>query len=101
MDWVKLLDKLKLWQFTLFLSICLGTLGFTGEWVLTKDSILDGKEDTAIVGFFVLLAVSILLRYLPPPERRHNGNRDGLSYAEQIIEIEKLKQELANREKEE
>ena len=101
MDWVKLLDKLKLWQFTLFLSICLGMLGFTGEWVLTKDSILDGKEDTAIVGFFVLLAVSILLRYLPPPERRRNGNGARASYAEQIIEIEKLKQELANRKKEE
>ena len=71
MNYLALLDKLKLWQFTLLLSVFLGVLGFTGNF--GDENILAGKEDMAIYGFFGLLAVTILLRYLPPPDRRDNG----------------------------
>ena len=74
MDWVALLEKLKLWQFTLLLSVFLGALGFTGKGLLGAENVLEGKENMAIFGFFSLLSVSILLRYLPPPERR-GGDR--------------------------
>ena len=100
MDWVKLLEGLKLWQFTLFLSVVLGMLGFTGESIVNDNSILEGKENMAIMGFFVLLAVTILLRYLPPPERRRNGTLARATYNDQIIEIAALKEKISESGKE-
>ena len=66
---LSILERLKLWQMLLVFSVMLGTLGFTGA-DLFGSAIIEGKENYAIVGFFVLLGFSILLRYIPPPAAR-------------------------------
>ncbi len=54
-------------------SIAMLILGFTGQGI-TGFEIIEGKENLAIMGGMGLMAVSILLRYLPPPHRRRTEN---------------------------
>lgn len=75
MEFMTLLDKFKLWQFTLALSVILLALGFTGTVIVSDDEIIEGQETTAIILGALILLVSVGLRYIPPPERR-NGTRN-------------------------
>ena len=82
-DALAILDKLYLWQVTLFLSLILLMLGFTGEGI-TGIEITEGKEDLAIVAGLAFMAVSVLLKYVPPPERRRNGRPKVAVSAQQV-----------------
>jgi len=73
-DALKILDRLYLWQITLICSIVLMMLGFTGHSLAGFDIIV-GKEDLAIMAGIGFMAVSVLLRYAPPPDRRKNSSR--------------------------
>ncbi len=76
MDIIALLDKFKLWQFTLLMSIVLLSLGFTGQSLIPGDEIvLAGKENMAIAVGVVCLILTCILKYLPPPESRSRGER--------------------------
>ena len=66
---IAMLDKLHMWQVTMVMSVALLILGFTGEGV-TGFHIIEGKEDWAIVAGLAFMGISVLLRYLPPPNRR-------------------------------
>ena len=70
---ISILDKLYLWQVTMVSSIAMLILGFTGQGV-TGFEIIEGKENLAIMAGMGFMAVSILLRYLPPPNRRRQEN---------------------------
>lgn len=65
-----ILERLKLWQLLLVLSVLLAALGFTGTGVFGSADIIEGKENYAIIGAFLLLVFAVLLRYIPPRETR-------------------------------
>ena len=64
-----ILEKLKVWQFTMLASGILLVLGFTGEGFGYE--LMEGKSNQAIMAGMGFAAASILLRYLPPADRRH------------------------------
>lgn len=69
-----ILEKLFLWQLTLIMAVSMLALGFTGQGIFGEADILKGKENLAIIGGFGMMAVTVLLRYLPPPQRRGEDN---------------------------
>lgn len=76
-DLQSLLDKLYLWQLTFLLSLSGFSMYFTGD-SLFAGGISEGeeKETMALLCGFALLAITVLLKYIPPPKRReNNGDR--------------------------
>lgn len=65
-----LYNKIKFWQITTVIAIALLGLGFTGNAIFIDTEVLEGKENAAIYGGFATLIASIILRYVPAPERR-------------------------------
>lgn len=77
MDDIKaLLDKLYLWQLTFILSLSLLSMYFTGD-TLFGGEIEEGaaRANAALYLGIGLLAATIGLRYIPPPNKRINGDR--------------------------
>lgn len=75
-DLQSLLDKLYLWQLTFLLSLSGFSMYFTGD-SLFAGGISDGeeKEIMALLCGFALLAITVLLKYIPPPQRRGDNKR--------------------------
>lgn len=62
-----ILEKFKLWQISLVLSILLLTLGYTGEIRIFDKHILEGYEEYAIWGGLIFFILAAILRYIPKP----------------------------------
>ena len=69
-DVAKYANMFKLWQFSLFASFCLLSLGFTGDIPFSTESLNDGQENMAIFVGVVFFMATCGLKYLPPPEIR-------------------------------
>ena len=69
-DVAKYANMFKLWQFSLFGSFCLLSLGFTGDIPFSTESLNDGQENMAILVGLVFFVATCGLKYLPPPEIR-------------------------------
>lgn len=67
---LNILNKIKFWQLTFLVAVILLGLGFTGGAILFDTQVLEGKENSAIYGGFGTLLLSIVLRFIPPPERK-------------------------------
>lgn len=74
----KVLAKLKVWQFSLFISVALLALGFTGEIPFTDSELRAGKSTEAIYAGIAFFIGTVLLLYLPPPphDRRKDDKND-------------------------
>ena len=67
---IEFANAFKLWQFSLFASFCLLSLGFTGDIPFSTESLNDGQENMAILVGLVFFVATCGLKYLPPPEIR-------------------------------
>ena len=75
----KYANMFKLWQFSLFASFCLLSLGFTGDIPFSEETLNAGQENMAIFIGVVFFAATCGLRYLPPPETRQRKNRPSVA----------------------
>lgn len=67
---LNLFGKVKFWQLMFIVSVVLLTLGFTGSAIWLDLQVLEGKETTAIYGGYGTLLASVVLRFIPAPERK-------------------------------
>lgn len=67
-DIAKIASMFKLWQFSLFASFCLLSLGFTGDIPFSEETLNEGQENMAILVGVVFFIATCVLKYIPPPE---------------------------------
>ena len=87
-DLSKIANAFKLWQFSLFGSFCLLSLGFTGDIPFSQESLNAGQENMAIFVGVVFFIATCVLKYLPPPEargRKKDENGGTISYAQKAL----------------
>ena len=74
----KVLAKHKVWQFSLFISVSLLALGFTGETPFSGAELREGKSSEAIYAGIAFFIGTVLLLYLPPPphDRREGDDKE-------------------------
>ena len=75
----KYANMFKLWQFSVFGSFCLLSLGFTGDIPFSTESLNGGQENMAIFVGVVFFVATCVLKYLPPPEIRQRSNRPNVA----------------------
>ena len=76
---IELANSLKLWQFSLLVSITLLLLGFTGGVPFTELELRDGEGQAAIIAGVVFFIATCVLKYIPPPEVRHRVSRPSVA----------------------
>ena len=75
----KYASMFKLWQFSLFGSFCLLSLGFTGDIPFSEETLNAGQENMAIFVGVVFFVATCGLKYLPPPEIRRRKDRPNVA----------------------
>ena len=78
-DVAKYANMFKLWQFSLFASFCLLSLGFTGDIPFSTETLNSGQENMAIFVGMVFFVGTCVLKYLPPPEIRQRKDRPNVA----------------------